>query len=590
MKETKTSLRQFQNGKMKKKIVSIILSVSLLCSLPIQALAGGTELQQAEISAAKTAAAAAQVRSSLGEAVNISAGTQYSGVLTENTKINSYRLTLADSGNIRLKSTAYMEWIYVTIFDEDGEQIWRSNPKWNETSSQISLDENFDLTAGAYYICFERDGDRTGDYLFRVDCISANETFSERNHGTDNLITDANPIYFGTDYRGQIARNDDKDFYQFKMNDSGKLNLTGTACMEWIYITVFDADGKQIWRSNPKWNETSRQIPLDENLDLTSGTYWICFERDGSCTGNYNFNLGYTSAGESFKETGDGQNNSIQAADEIALGKTYSGQTALNDDKDFYRFSVSAPGKVQVRMTSYADLELFLYDEDGEQIDYWYGSADSGKGRWDCSRIIRLEKAGRYYLCAKKDGENGGNYSFAVSPFTVKITVNSSFKKTESSSPFDLNAKVSDSSERLTYSSGNKRVATVDEWGRVYIQGPGTAVITVRAAGTNIKKSVKITVAPRKASLAAVTAGKGTLRVSWHRNTKATGYQAKIASNSGFTKNTKSFTAASNKTVSRTFTKLKRNTTYYVKVRAYKTVGTEKIYGSYSTVKKIRTR
>ena len=41
---------------------------------------------------------------------------------------------------------------------------------------------------------------------------------------------------------------------------------------------------------------------------------------------------------------------------------------------------------------------------------------------------------------------------------------------------------------------------------------------------------------------------------------------------------------------SKTITGLKKNTTYYVKVRAYKKINGKKVYGSYSGVKTIKTK
>lgn len=68
----------------------------------------------------------------------------------------------------------------------------------------------------------------------------------------------------------------------------------------------------------------------------------------------------------------------------------------------------------------------------------------------------------------------------------------------------------------------------------------------------------------------------------------ATGYEVKISTNKNFKKSVKTvyFTKTST-----TITKLTKNKTYYVKVRAYKKDSKgKKIYGSYSTVKKIKIK
>ena len=80
------------------------------------------------------------------------------------------------------------------------------------------------------------------------------------------------------------------------------------------------------------------------------------------------------------------------------------------------------------------------------------------------------------------------------------------------------------------------------------------------------------------------------MTVSWKRDKKATGYQLTYAQNKKFKKGRKNITISKNKTTKKTVKKLKAKKTYYVKVRAYKSVGKTKLYGAYSGVKKVKTR
>mgnify|MGYP003282290931 CR=1 FL=1 len=62
------------------------------------------------------------------------------------------------------------------------------------------------------------------------------------------------------------------------------------------------------------------------------------------------------------------------------------------------------------------------------------------------------------------------------------------------------------------------------------------------------------------------------------------GYQIVCATDKKFTKNVVK-TTVSGKSLSKTVTGLKKGKTYYVKVRAYKTVNGKKLYSLYSSVK-----
>ena len=523
--------------------------------------------------------------SSIGTAPSISLNAQYSDSITKDGETDYYKFTLPASGRINLKSTLYMRHIYIKIFDSTGAEIWNSSQYWNATTQQISCDEIIDLTSGTYYICFEENG-YTGKYNFRLNFTSANESFKEGNGGSNNSLASANSISTGKAYYGQIAENDDMDYYRFSLTNSGRVNLKSTLYLRWAYIKIFDEAGQTVWSDYMGWDSTTQQISCDELIDLTSGTYYICFEENGY-TGNYNFRLNFTSANESFKEGNGGNNNTIPVADGISLGKTYRGQIAENDEKDFYRFSVSSMGKIRIRLSSVANLYLSLYDASGERVDSWYVYTDSSKGRADLDEIIELEKRGIYYFCVE-DYETG-SYSFSISSFTPSIQVKTSFKKTYGASDFYLNAKSNDEDADFLYSSSNRKVASVSSYGGVTIGKPGTATITIRIKGTSVTKKVKITVVPRRASLVKVKKGKRSLKAIWLRDRTATGYQIVAATNKKFTKNKKTATVSKNRTTSKTIRKLKRKT-YYVKVRAYKKVGKIKLYGTYSKTKKAKVR
>lgn len=404
-----------------------------------------------------------------------------------------------------------------------------------------------------------------------------------------SALDSAMDISLNTSYSGSITEDVDANYYRFTLNNSGAVNLQGTFYMKWLYITIFDEAGNTIYRKNPYWNDTTQQISFDEIIHLTSGTYYVCFSRDGNYTGNYNFQLNYTSANESFKETNGGTNNDIPSASNISLNKLYYGQVANNDEKDFYRFSVSQQGKLNIQITAYTDLSLSLYDADGKWVDSWRGYVDSNKGRWDEDRVITLEKSGIYYFAAEKNG-SGGNYNFSISSFTPVISVPSSFKKLQDDYSFSLNASVNDSNSELVYTTSNSKVVTVTSYGTVYIEGPGTATITVHVFGSPVKKKVKVAVLPSKISLYSVTGGKRLLKAQWYRNDKASGYQVLTATDRRFTKGKKAVTIGRNSVTAKTIKGLKKNKRYYVKVRAYKAVGKTRLYGAYSDVRVVKVK
>lgn len=242
-------------------------------------------------------------------------------------------------------------------------------------------------------------------------------------------------------------------------------------------------------------------------------------------------------------------------------------------------------------MGAAANANIYLADQNtGRRLGNSIAKTDAnGKA------TVKFDKAGTYYLTATRAAADG----YITMPWckvTVEgkeqtITAKSLTKAYSKNKKFSLNAKAEG---KLSYDSSNKKVATIDGNGKVTIKGTGKTTITIKAAETDTysaaTKKITLTIKPKKAGGVAVTAKRKAIAVSWSKDAQASGYQIFSATNSKFTKGKKTVTVKSNKTTKKTVSKLKAKKTYYVKVRAYKTVSGKKVYGAYSAVKKIKTR
>lgn len=108
------------------------------------------------------------------------------------------------------------------------------------------------------------------------------------------------------------------------------------------------------------------------------------------------------------------------------------------------------------------------------------------------------------------------------------------------------------------------------------------------ADGLQGKKS-KTTTAYRLSQTSAKASryGKGKIKVSWKKNSKATGYQIKYSTKASMA-GAKTKTVKGVKTISRKLTGLKKGKTYYITVRAYKTVKGKKYYSGWSKCVKVK--
>ena len=588
-----------------KKILSLFLSIVMFLSIT-----AGIDLS------------AYAAGNSIATATSISFNSNYSGSITATNTTDVYKFTLPSSGRINLTLTAYIYKMHYYIYNSDGETVWSNRyVYWNDNTKQSNITKELDLIEGTYYFTAER-ADGTGNYNFKITFTTASETFGETKNKTNNSIADANSISLGTSYKGQIAENDNTDIYKFTLPSSGRINLILTAYIYKMHYYIYDSDGETVWSNRyVYWNDNTKQSNIDENLDLTKGTYYFAAERaDG--TGNYNFKINFTTASETFSETKGGTNNSIADAKSITLGTTYKGQIAINDDCDIYKFKLSKACNINIKLTAgIYETDYYIYSSDGNSIwenRYVYWNDITKKAT--LNETLTLSAGTYYFSIAKRSGT--GNYSFSIncahnwsSTVTSKATTSKDGELTKkckicgaittatvskiksvslSTTSYVYNGKAKKPIVTVKDSKGKKLVKGTDytvKYSSNTKVGKATATITFKGKykGT-VKKT--FTINPKSTSLKSVTSKKKkSIKVIWNKQaTQTTGYEIQYSTNSKFTKNKKTVTVSKSKTTSKTISKLKANKKYYVRVRTYKTVNGNKYYSSWSKYKTVKTK
>ena len=116
----------------------------------------------------------------------------------------------------------------------------------------------------------------------------------------------ADIISLNASYSGSITSTSPIDYYKFSLSSSGRINLKLSANIKYAYFYIYaETDlSNPVWKTGgTEWNSTTELIVIDSDIDLVAGTYYLCVKQGLSYTGSYNFNLKYTSANESFKES-----------------------------------------------------------------------------------------------------------------------------------------------------------------------------------------------------------------------------------------------------------------------------------------------
>lgn len=358
---------------------------------------------------------------------------------------------------------------------------------------------------------------------------AAAETTSAEEPGATNITFDtARELTFNSSIAEETSRSDSKRYYKFSLSDASVLTVGGNKTSnDNLTVTIYDKFRTPVYQYSCGWND---RWAFSTTIYLTGGDYYLGVDS----VNTYSMLVSCDSLCESFVETQDTNNNSANTASDISVGSQYKGVLACNDDKDYYKFTLTDQSKLTVNITNSAEdtLKYTIYDS------FVNGSyTDTIKKDKKADETITLA-VGTYYLAIEKvDNKTTGSYNFTLS--SVKCVEPSK----ETTNPTPKTTTISNTS------------------------------VT--------EKKVKVTSMKNKSSR--------TITVKWEKISGVTGYQVQFSTKKNFKKITASKYLSSSKSSMRC-SGLKKKKTYYVRVRAYIISNGSKMYGSWSAKKKVKIK
>lgn len=498
--------------------------------------------------------------STLSNCSDYSIGTTQNGTLSEeNNDIKYYKFTLDESGSIQMTGSAYMREIKFYLYDADVNEIWNKELSWNSTSEVITIDETLYLTSGTYYLGVSKNYYRYyGNYDFKINFTSSNESFKEVNKGSNNSLATANEVNTdGKKYNAQIAVNDEKDFWKFTLNQSGCVKYDSTFYnIQSVEIKLYDKNANELIDYDDWWNDTTKEITFSRELYLTSGTYYIAVSR-GRDNGRYDFSLNFTSSNETFPESIEDKNNTIAESSTISMRQTYTGQLAINDEKDFYKFNLDSSKPVMINLTSPMErVNVHVYNTSGDELNDDTLYMDSVTQKITYKKILTLT-AGTYYIAVEKNGYYG-TYTIETEEVTQDNCPHEHYTPTWHDS---------------TYFAKGYRVYKCDICGYTYKADYADKLVLPQGYLYTYSSTV----------------GKGFIKPVWSKVFAASGYQIRYCSKSSM-KGAKVKTIKGMAKNSIKISKLSKKKKYYVQVRPYKKSGNKTVYGKWSNKLTLKTR
>lgn len=556
-------------------------------------------------------------------------GTTYSGDIRTYSDVDYFKTSLSANGYINVKLThpvvsgqettnMFVLSVIRKVDKDQYTEVYTTKIRGGDTSISTP---NLGLPKGEYYIKIAGTGNTTGTLLSGTSypvnydvCIKA-KTASDREVESNDSAATANTVKNGKTYYGSTSSSSDKDYYKIKMSKAGYLQIkfghkNSQSIASCYNVVLYNKDNSEIYKFTNTGTETSY---TSCKLGLDAGEYYVCVSQASTLyTGDYTICL--TQKAASGWETEN--NGDWASADNIQVGKAVKGViTGYSSDEDYYRFTLT---KAQYINFSLAHEKIndagrswyvTLYNADAKRgyqdYDHIYSYAGS---TYTESSAVKLSR-GTYYLKVQAFAKNAVDkeYTLCVNKIGNKKTSVTSVKSTAYNKLKVSWKVVPAAASYQVYRSTKKdrdyqNIKTIDSvgtssWtdssvktGKTYYYKIKVVVKTQNGNQTSGFSNVKSAKAvPAKTTLKAKASNAKNVKLIWSKVKGANGYEI-YRSNRKDGKYQKVKTISKGGTTSYKDGKLKKSTTYYYKIRAYRKVDRKKVYGSYSSVVSVKTK
>ena len=279
---------------MKEQIHRLLLSACIAAVALVVAFSFGQKVK------AYTTGDEQEPNDSFAQANPIEEGTIYSGTIDKNND-DYYKFVLSSPG-------------IVYVYKSDNADYNASiNPEFYDSNNNLVIGDlstfftggpiAVKLTAGTYYMMFHCNARYGGgdlyDYSFRYELEPSKVPFTKIN--ANNTKEGAEEVTIGPSYYGQIALNDQEDYYKLTLDSDGELTIDFDSKINVCFL-LKDVNNQQI-------DDDYKRISIGEkslSYDLKAGTYYLYFMYGAyyfydtsESNGSYSFKLSFDGPGAS---------------------------------------------------------------------------------------------------------------------------------------------------------------------------------------------------------------------------------------------------------------------------------------------------
>jgi hypothetical protein len=398
------------------------------------------------------------------------------------------------------------------------------------------------------------------------------------------MMSNAIEVNFNQEYYKSWGRGNDhlNHYCQITVPSTGILTVTATKPFDdegeygSIYFNLYDESGdSSIWDTKSSISKTNARDYYQYRIGLAPGTYYMTM-RPGFIVRSGNIETQYSFRFEATSNCEIEPNNGLAQATVLQPGTSYTGYLGSeygSDEADYYKMYMTAGTVYRVAVGNYAKLDttttlIKLITPTGQQV-----STSSMSTLVDDNGMNYLtytpSTTGYYYLKL---------YNYSKEQITYQVRY-SAVAKQETAG----NGTANTTGNGATNTTGSNNTNTTGS-GATNTTGSNNTN-TTGSGVTNTTGNGTIKITPAKVTLKKVVNKHSYLYVTWKcsNSSAISGYEIQVSTNKNFRKNVKKYTVKS-KAVHYNVRSLKKNKTYYVRIRTYIKSGSTKTYSAWSSV------
>lgn len=343
---------------------------------------------------------------------------QYQGNLESSNDIDYFKFKVEKSGKIsitfqhdKIDSGNNLWEIYLIDGKTDNEIIKYfsvgGTTKGESDAARIAAGEYY-IKINPYYYYSDK------YYTFKINFSEESDSYEKE---SNDKIDIANNININANYVGNLQTDKDVDYFKLSVKNKGKINISfqhEKLDNSYTLWEIYLLDGINDNNIITLFSKGSEAILQSDYARIPAGEYYIKIKSYYYSNKDYNFKINFESESNQFESE---KNNEFGLANNIEIGKKYTGNMQTDEDIDYYCFTITETKNITLCFehniidSDYQYWEVYVIDGiDDKNIMH-----TNVKGTESSVSLMTENIApGNYYIKIKPYNFNNTDYTISV--------------------------------------------------------------------------------------------------------------------------------------------------------------------------------